>query len=262
LIGASMRHGWRIALCIAGGCGAAACALVTRFDPAVEPDGGGSDAAGEAGVQGCAGSSALFCEDFENGFEASQWTDMTQVGGTATIESAPEHVHWGAHSLHLSSDAAAVDSSNTTIAWRRAGASWPATIYVRGFLFWAAPLASNNVTNNIELENSDRSSGFVLYSGSVFGWTNFGTSVTRTTPSVPATGAWTCVEWLIASSGDVAVWVDGGKIPALEDTSTPVFPITELDVGLLFQHTSPEPAMDVWIDDVVVNDQPIGCGGD
>jgi hypothetical protein len=133
---------------------------------------------------------------------------------------------------------------------------------VRAFLFWAAPLASNNVTNNIELENSDRSQGFVLYSGSVFGWTNFGSNVTRTTPSVPATGAWTCVEWLIGSSGDVAVWVDGGKIPALEDTSTPVFPITELDVGLLFEHTSPEPAMDVWIDDVVVNDQPIGCGGD
>jgi hypothetical protein len=241
---------------IAGGLGGNACALITQFDPAVSPDAGVAD----AGTEGCASSTALLCEDFENGFDSSKWTDIVQTGGTALIDGPPDPVHSGLHSLHLNGDPVDADANDTTIVWRTLAHQWPATLFVRAFLYWDSPLAGG-VTNNLELQNADRSKGFVLYTGQGgFGWTNWGDNVSRTTPVIPATGEWTCVEWSIdGTTGDVEVSVDGVPNPALSDTTTPTFPFTELDIGMAYTHDQAEPTMDAWMDDVVLDDKPIGC---
>jgi hypothetical protein len=79
----------------------------------------------------------------------------------------------------------------------------------------------------------------------------------------PPTGAWKCVEWQFNGSGgtDVEVLVDGTRDSSLGDPNTPIFRFSELDVGLMVDNTFVEPPMDLYIDDVVLANSPIGCGG-
>jgi hypothetical protein len=232
------------------------CSLITRFDPPPS-----ADAAAPASPS-CMSSGALLCEDFEHAFDMGKWNGgITQSGGTVTID-GPPNVHWGSHSLHLRSDASAVDAADTLLSWKRLDPTLPTTMFLRAFIYWNAPVAQS-AANSLEVESADRTSGYVLYEGqSVFGWSNFGANVAVTSGALP-TGAWTCVEWkLDAASGDVQVSVNGNVDSTLSDTSAPFFPFAELDIGMMFAHDQVEPVMDSWMDDVVVDDKPIGCDSD
>lgn len=246
---------WQWTGFVAGGLGCAGCALVTKFDPAKTTD-AGSD--GDAGA-GCP-SGALLCEDFENGFDATKWTDIQQLGGTTAIEGTSSHVHSGAHSLHVHTDAAPMDANESYAEWRVTNAPWKQELYVRAFIYWTDPLSAG-AANILQLQNADRSAGFVLYAGrTVFGWTAWAPPVdSQTTNTPPLTNAWLCVEWKLFGT-DVAVSFDGGGSYSLEDSAAPTFPFAEFDVGLAFGHDSAEPAMDAWIDDVVVDTKPVPCG--
>jgi hypothetical protein len=252
-------RGARVLVLLGAGCTTAAatgCSLLTHFDPPPGTHGEGS------GGPSCTSSGALLCEDFENGLDMVRWNGgVTANGGTVAIDGAPDPVHWGSHSLHLRSDAAPADGATTILAWRRT-AALPATLFLRAFVYWRAPLPQS-VANSFEIESADRSTGFVLYAGqSELGWSNFGANVSRVA-SPPPTGVWTCIEWTLdGATGDLEVTVDGTVVGALSDRAAPFFPFAELDVGMLFAHDQAEPILDAWIDDLVLDVKPIGCEGD
>src|SRR5580704_3441926 len=132
-----MRRRWVVAACVTGWLGAlaaAGCSLITKFETTDASSSSSSSAAG------CS-STALICEGFENGFRAMDagggWSNISEIGGTASIETDPAHVHWGAQSLRLETDpndGAADGGIQTFVAWQRTDASVPATIYVRAWL--------------------------------------------------------------------------------------------------------------------------------
>jgi hypothetical protein len=250
-----MSKGWTFAASVAGACGIGACALITHFDPAVTPDGGGDG--------GCP-STALLCEDFENGSMDGKWSRQPQAGGEWDIDSRPSPVHLGQHSLHLHADEPPDGStSETEVAWELSiQGSWNFPLYLRAFVYWTNPLATQ-VANFLQLQKLDRSAGFVLYAGrSQLGWTDWGDNVTRGLSTPPSTGAWTCVEWQFNGTGgtDVEVLLDGKQNSSLGDPNTPIFRFSELDVGLLVGTTGGEPPMDLYVDDLVLANSPIGCG--
>jgi hypothetical protein len=247
-----MSKGWTFAAGVAGACGVGACALITHFDPAVTPDGG------------CATSMALVCEDFEQGPMDRKWSRQPTMGGSWSLEGSPNPVHSGQHSLHLHADASGVDQSETVVAWQLAKpAPWGFPLYLRAFVYWTDPLAPD-VANFLQLQNEPRTAGFVLYAGTgQFGWTDWAAGGdSRTSAMGPPIAAWTCVEWQFngADGKDVEV-LFGGTKSSLGDPSAPTFSFYELDVGLQISHLVAEPAMDLWIDDVVLDNKPIGCGG-
>ena len=228
---------------VAAPVGITACALVTKFDPPATP---------------CP-STALLCEDFETGYNSSKWTDSPQMGGSWSIEKRPQYVHWGGQSLHLHSDAT-TDTGDTDVAWEATRGPWPSQLYVRAFVYGGSPLA-NDVANFLQLQNQGRSQGYVLYAGKdQFGWTAWAGNTFRGSPTPPQPAEWTCVEWAF-DGADVEVSIGGVPNPTLGDTNAPIVPFSELDVGLLFEHTVGEPSMDLWLDDIVLDTKPIACGG-
>jgi hypothetical protein len=254
-----MRTSWVGAAGVTGLLGIAACALVTRFDPAVTSDDASTPA--EGGNGGCT-STAVFCEDFESGtINNKTWNAPMDVGGTWNVDSRPDPVHSGNHALHLHSDDAtqADAATQTLVAWETTGNQWPSTLYLRAFVWWGATLASaNTVSNFLQLQNADRSAGYVLYAGTnQIGWTDWLTGDSRGVAMSPPQMTWTCVEWAF-NGADVEVSINSQKNTGLGDMSAPMVAFSELDIGLLF--SGPEPAMDLYIDDVVLDVNPIPCG--
>jgi hypothetical protein len=248
-----MSKAWTFAAGVAGVLGVGACALVTHFDGPAVADGGG----------GCVGSSALLCEDFENGACNAPWTSCPQMGGTWDLDST--HVHSGKYALHLHSELSDADGQEIVVAWQDAmkGGGWPFPVYLRAYLYWTEPLATE-VANFFQLQNQARSTGFVLYAGTgQLGWTNWPSGPTRGLGSGPPTAQWTCVEWQFdgPSGSDVQVlYIDGGASQSLADPDASTFPFYELDIGMQIDNDEKEPAMDLWMDDVVLDTSPIPCG--
>jgi hypothetical protein len=247
---------------VAAALGSASCALVTRFDPAVS-----ADASGDGGNSGCP-ASALLCEDFENGF-GPPWTDTVNSSGTVTIDGRPDPVHSGQHALHAQSDAIAAGMTGQTLAvWEKTASTmqpmWPPTIYVRVWVYWGSNLAKT-VANFMEVETVDMSTaGYVIYSGmGGFGWSYFGPSCTNCAgtipygdPSFPKPG-WTCVVWEVGPS--IQVGLNGPNDPNLAGQGEPTFPYGDFRIGIILDQATTEPSVDLWLDDLVVDQNPLQC---
>jgi hypothetical protein len=72
-----------------------------------------------------------------------------------------------------------------------------------------------------------------------------------------------CIEWetKISSSGYMKMWVDGTEVTALEGSqSTSSSPsVSELTFGVAAQSTGALPARELWLDEIAVDSQRIGC---
>ena len=91
-------------------------------------------------------------------------------------------------------------------------------------------------------------------------------------PTAPAAGGrWTCMEWEMAAADNrVAVWIDGVAKPEMTVTTKQhgggtadfVFPsFDRIRLGWqLYQGGSPNARYDVWLDDLALGPNRIGCG--
>jgi hypothetical protein len=87
--------------------------------------------------------------------------------------------------------------------------------------------------------------------------------------SAPASGSvpndsWVCVEWevVVATAGAVRLSVAGMQLsaPAIADDTTTTPPIGELAFGMsTFAGAGDVPARDLWLDELVVSNSPVGC---
>jgi hypothetical protein len=91
---------------------------------------------------------------------------------------------------------------------------------------------------------------------------------------VPRAKDWMCLEWLFkGDTSETRVWVDGTEQASLHTTATEfrdgdqemgkkfVHPeYTKLRVGWwLYQSDATPASYDVWVDEVIVDDERIGC---
>ena len=245
--------------CLALGTGA--CELFWSWDGV-----GGGTSAGGADA-GCP-PTALLCEDFEHPRDPSTWTVQDlPAGGIAAADIDTAQHHSGAHSLHAHIESPADVDGGITAEWTNAG-PFPQPLYVRLYVYPVTPIADFEVFAELDQTSGDYPlTSLWLGSGggvSSFGWIDSAdmdpdaNSDSITSPL--ALNAWTCVEWLVdANAQTLEVWVNGQ--PAFPPTTRPLpMSLDRFDVGAYVQTSLPLTSYDVWIDDVIIDQQRIGCG--
>jgi hypothetical protein len=197
----------------------------------------------------------LLCKSFESGEPLGNYDVVGQISRDV------EHVYLGQYALHAHQDG--------TAALESAVALYDATIpspdvYVRAFVWVAAPLPSNSVTFfRLQQLNAPQHSLDVQLSGGYVQTRATKTNMIMKSATAFPTGRWVCVEWHIhlASNGTSTVSLDDQAIAGLsapqDTTDSPLYDL--LVLGLESTDVGGPPARDLWMDEVVLDDKPIGC---
>jgi len=74
----------------------------------------------------------------------------------------------------------------------------------------------------------------------------------------PKRDDWVCVEWMVdPAAKEVRVWLDGREVDDLHLTNVVASGFGTVDVAV--QHLAGGPVVDMWVDEVAVDTQRIGC---
>ncbi|MDX2054841.1 MAG: hypothetical protein SFV15_20730 [Polyangiaceae bacterium] len=217
--------------------------------------GGASTGGTDGGSIAC---SAILCEDFESGtLDPTVWTQHSNNGSVALQSSKVAH---GQHAAHFHMDPgkahAYISESKTYPAldreaygrmyFRLEPAGPPShTVFVSGGIM--------DGTAHLELGNYD--GGWQL----TFWSPNKGEDIGVGTAKYPV-NQWSCIEWHFNDRpGEIEVWVDGvsrGSKTRTENDWTDGF--KEIAFGL-YLFSSVDHATDLYLDDIVLNNQRVGC---
>jgi hypothetical protein len=200
-------------------------------------------------------SNALFCDGFESGAIATKWTTTyispASAGQTLTVGNGQHHT--GSLALHAA-------ASYSADSWSLAQYNWAGTQAPLALRFWARPasaLANRGMVARVLNHNDTH--GYQIGGSPSGNWTiseNLGTDHDSTV--AVTTNAWTCLELVIPSSGEVQLFVNGGSTPAIHFTpATPGETYDELHVGVEWAPASVP--VDVWIDDVALSSSALPC---
>jgi hypothetical protein len=244
----------------------------------------GTAGAADAGGQGpCVTSGTELCDGFEDGqIDLQKWS-IKKPTASASIAVDGTRPHRGKYSLHVK-----VVPGQTSTAQLVDAVTFPAasnTFYTRAFFYFSPDLPADNnggfhtayllATGNNDLgfveaglasAGNKNYLGYSEYYGAGPDSHNHGPTFTEFGPRsqlqiVPKT--WICMELL--QGGDATtttrrVWVDGNELTDQKSDYTarkpPTFSL--VSIGVLEYHTTPL-LSDVWVDDVRVSKQPIGC---
>jgi hypothetical protein len=214
------------------------------------------------GAPGCSAEYEL-CDDFEGGaFNTAIWT----VGGGCTIDTTFGHT--GSSSFHAHSQALGSGKEGYfDISETKTLALDDPTFYVRVWVYVQALPA-----NNMELVAADQpSSGNSYEDGLFIDPTNIGvysqfSDQTQTSAGPAPVGTWFCAIWTVvrttADTGSLALGGGVGPISLVDVQTDGSPPLNYMEFGIGFAGSTDinnQPAMDVWIDDVIVNNSPITC---
>jgi hypothetical protein len=250
--------------------GAVACQALLSIDPnPTIVDGGvaGADGDSDGGAFSCTGSSAILCDDFEEGtVDTSLWSTI-QMGATVSIDSTRGNAGSG-HSLHAQSDP--VDAAGTAelTGMLYHSETLPQHFFLRLFAYVPSPLPPAVQPDIFAIVQKLDVSGMQLYvqnSDLTFtSWANQ-PNINQSSGTAFAPDGWRCVEWEIQespggqASGSMNVWLDGKPLHALTltDVVTPQYNV--LQFGIAFGESGEQAAYDVWVDDIAVATTRIGC---
>lgn len=228
-------------------------------------DGGGNDDASDAGgtngdAGGCLASYAL-CDGFEATTLDPVWTPSgSGVSLDATV------AHRGQQSLHLHSDALAINGAAEEIVTETTTfAMAQTTFYVRAFIRLSALPANNLGLIEAQQSTGDPSGdGLFVTSAGLTLYSQF-SEKSHDANFIPADDAWTCTVWTVVRATDNSGSLDLGgdatdTITNVQTDGTPA--IDEMGFGIQLAtstDTAAQPAMDVWFDDVIVANTPLTC---
>ncbi len=229
------------------------------------PDGADAD----AGTHGCADAGVILCEDFEQPLNTAVWV-TSGSGGPGVRDTTRSHS--GTTSLHLATNAinnvggsygVGIEETetfaNTALAAGFYAREW---IYVPSTSTFANGMGLSGVQQAVSpWQGTDvqiTSSGDV----SLVNYTGSG-GYTQTANALPR-DAWVCLEWQMvygATKGSTTLWISGTQAASLTNVPTqPSPPYGTLFVEAAFYQVSvAQPAVEIWVDDVIVDSQPVGC---
>jgi hypothetical protein len=200
------------------------------------------------------------CDGFESGISASWTTTAAGISLDTTV------AHRGSASVHAHVDAIAVGVNDyaTIFDTQVLGLGEP-MVYVRAYVMVSALPATNN---RMELISATRSSSggdyLFLHDIELAVYSQYSTAIMKN-GSPPATNTWLCMLWTVgrstAATGTIAL--AGDPPPASVTTQTDGSPpINDLAFGIGYSGTNvntAQPAMDVWIDDIIESPSPVTC---
>jgi hypothetical protein len=251
-------------LVVAAGCGR------LGFDPYGTADGSLRDvSAGEGDTPSGDGPGAVacspafdLCDDFEaESLDTSLWTADAMV----TLDTT--RAHRGGQSVHVHMPAFAPDTGHYQTLAETQTIMTSTTFWVRAW-FWLSALPAAG--NGLELMTAERpgSAGdyVFVFSDSTHVYSQYDLSSRISATTVP-TGSWFCVVWKVVRSTSASGSLEtSGDVPALAltniQTDSSSSPMTVLTLGLGFASSntpSAQPALDLWIDDVIAHSAPVTC---
>jgi hypothetical protein len=200
-----------------------------------------------------------------DGFEGSELDPVWTVSSGATLDATV--AHRGVQSLHVHTDAIAEnDGVNLGVVESSTFGDAVEPLYIRAFVrLGSTPVDHMGVIEVSQTSTAapdtdgvfETATGLVVYS-------QF-TNTSADTMFQPTLDAWTCLVFEIFRASDdtgkLALTGDGsGALDSVQTDGTP--PLGELQLGIAFANstdTDMQPALDLWIDDVIVANAPVTC---
>jgi hypothetical protein len=243
---------WRFALVVIAACG--------RYDFSARSDAGASD--GPDARDPCAGFD--LCDQFEEPSLRSVWMASSGV----TLDTT--HAHSGTQSVHLhTTQIAPGQTMYIQLGENQTLATAVNPLWVRGWFWMPAFPAAGNHSELISVEQMGGGLGdyLFLYSTATVVYSQFAMA-TGNTPALGSPGAWFCAVFEVSRAIDAT-----GKLTLSSDivgpqgltnvvTDSQATPIRTIWLGIGFAGgnvTANQPALDLWIDDVIVHSAPVTC---
>lgn len=255
-----------------------------------DPGSGGTSGSGGATASGgaageffgdsrCAAAGLLLCDGFETEeIDSALWTVGSADGNLVEIVS--DQAARGSQSIHIHAANGYGYVKNTTI-FPVANNDYFARMFIRVARFstvdWAhwtigegegtGDGSKIRVGGQYKTDQQSNRWGVGSDGGPTGDWTTHD-SDPNGAPLEPAVGAWVCVEWEHkGSANETRFFVDGVEHPSLATTAADhggtavdyILPnMTSFWFGWWQYQADPEP-FDVWIDEVAIDDERIGC---
>jgi hypothetical protein len=209
----------------------------------------------------CASANVLLCEGFEAPLGADWHT--TAQGGSVTIDGT--HVFRGSSVLHVHSDP--ITPPAEPLAAISEARTFPINgpvLYVRAWLYLPPPPAGDTVTLVNAVDQMGGNIEFVTQEGHP-ALNNYGVATPQyqVSASLLPTDRWICLQLQIpqnaAMFGTVRVFIDGSEVTDARLPNAFIGPIRFLALGLDYYRPPALPAVDVWFDEVIVDNKPITC---
>jgi hypothetical protein len=266
--------------------GSSSDGTMSAAEAATGADGAGEpEAATEAGSGApCITSGTELCDDFESGQLNTKIWKTVLMGPSASVTVDSVHAHSGKYAVHAQVTVGqqstaqiteavtfpATDDTFYTRIWAYISPTvmWPATTgdFHTGFII----ASGNNDLGPVDLAvganlSPTSSAGPMYYLGySIYNGppkVEFGPR----SPTQVVNSAWTCIELLESGSGGTVavrrIWADGMELPEqynmYSGQKPPQFDL--VSIGIWEYHPTPS-LSDMWIDDVRVSSQRVGCG--
>jgi hypothetical protein len=229
--------------------------------PAEAPPLGADAGFGMGGPSRCATAGTLLCEDFENGLDATTWSQLVTTDGTVTVDDV--HAFRGTKALHVkvvnTGHKAAISETKTfPIASN--------VLYARMYVWFDVFTTQVHFTMAEAPQTGAGAWARFGGQGGKFGvGTDHGASgdwLQQDTVPVPVK-QWTCIEFELAGDTNMFhVWQDDVARPALDTGANKhagfvIPPMTSLWFG--WQTYSNQAPGELWIDEIAVDSKRIGC---
>jgi hypothetical protein len=200
------------------------------------------------------------CDGFETPALPPTWSQLGSVALDGTI------AHRGAQSVRLHADAVAAGADRYVLITETASlAAADPTLYVRA---WArlGMLPANNMGLIAAEQGGSGSEEVAVFVVPQLGVYSQFSNRSQHNNTPPPTNTWFCVIWRLDRSTTTtgALSIDGDQPPAqLTGVITDGAPaLRDLSFGIQLSgstNTLPQPAFDVWIDDVIVSPTSVTC---
>jgi hypothetical protein len=232
------------------------------FDPLVTATDASTDVLQDAEIPlNCTG--RIICDGFEGTNLAPNWNTQT-ASGTVAIDTMRSHRGGRALRAHtnagISGDSRKAEIVDTTQLPTNAT---PRILYTRMWGYFPSPHA--NAYNQYITYANTSGNGFAMGDRNLNITTNhfdavaFGESGTTQLPR----DRWVCLQFEAPTNqtGTVRAFIDGNEVTDIALAVTaPEAAMTQLFIGIDWAGLSMTiPAVDVWLDDLIVDDSPISC---
>jgi hypothetical protein len=201
------------------------------------------------------------CESFESGgLNVGIWS-TSPMNATTTVDTM--RAYRGTHSLKVATQAV---TAGTSVHGHIGESGYLGTnnhMFVRAFYFISSlPFANTFATSSIA---SVTPSVDIDVGGKAAG--NFHVNTAGTAPKsqtstvLMPSDVWFCFEWeLDQPNGTLTGWMNDGATPVLSQSGITMDALSGMDIGVSFYGPLvDEPAHTVWVDEIIVDSQRIGC---
>jgi hypothetical protein len=213
----------------------------------------------------CPGSTFLFCDGFEQDI-LTDWTDLTTVNGEARRDSV--HVYRGQYALHMTTYPVTEAGTFGCSRVQKYGSNpYPTHFFTRMFYYMPSPVPTSQFFMAELLQNGDPYSLLELHvTNGLFGELTWATTDGSTnqgweTDAGLPLDQWVCIEIEVDTIAETQhVYLNDTEVTPLARGDLALPQLGNVQLGLSFGNPAPQPTVEAWMDEVVIDTARVGCG--